>query len=90
MLAPTPKHGSLDGLIQWLEQKPRDGEYDYSNGECCLIRQYMHPADFGAWPPEMQNMYRGGDVGHQVASGYPRTFGGALTRAYAARIELLR
>lgn len=89
MLAPTPKHGTLDGLIQWLERKPRDGVYSFHDSKNCLVCQYMRRTRLTEWPMEMRFMFHGLDR-HRVAAAEPLTYGAALTRAYAARVDDLK
>jgi hypothetical protein len=85
-----PKERSLPDLISWLEAKPPEGTYIYSDWRRCLAAQYnhatghrykavpaakyLHKAPFKEWPFENQLEWIACDAD-------PRTFGGALRRA---------
>ena len=86
---PNWDRGTLHGLIHWLEGKPRDGTYNFSDCSTCLIRQYMEGVDFEFWPTEMRRIYHGSDE-HKIARGtetfgFNQTYGAALERAHAAQ-----
>ena len=85
---PKWDHGTLRGLIHWLEQKPRDGEYNFSDCSNCLIVQYMGEQRQDYWSDDIRAIYAGHDP-HRIASGArdgtPQTYGMALERAYQAR-----
>lgn len=86
---PRWNHGTLDGLITWLEGMPRDGTYIFLDSENCLVTQYMGNQQRHAWPDEMKSIYTGGDrygIARGVGDpGSPQTYGAALERAYLAR-----
>lgn len=70
---------TLDGFIAWLEQQPTDGVYRFVNPTECVLAKYI-------------GGFCGGDeqyaiIGHRqyIIQDHPRTFGGALERARAAR-----
>jgi len=72
---------SLAGLVAWLETKPADEKYDFT--DCrgkCLYGQYMASHGFG-W--EEASSFRANVYMH-VAYQYPWTFGAALERARKA------
>ena len=90
---PKWNHGTLAGLITWLEGKPRDGEYRFANCQDCLIAQYMGGTIQADWSEDMKAIYRGHDV-YKIAMGpepflVRQTYGAALERAYAARAALV-
>lgn len=85
---PKWDHGTLAGLIHWLEGKPRDGTYNFSDCGNCLIVQYMGEYRRESWSHDMLSIYAGHDP-HRIAvgpirDGLPQTYGAALERAYQA------
>lgn len=96
MLARQPHEEvlTLPNLIAWLEKQPADGKYSYDNPYACLLAQFMRAngfpeAHFGGFEYAVTG---GGDsIPHSIPNGLnkialslPRTFGGALQKAYAA------
>lgn len=93
---PRWNHGTISGLITWLEGKPRDGEYDFMDCYQCLITQYMAGTPRDCWLQEMRDIYHGQDR-HRIAIGFVdqlgnrvQTYGAALKRAYRARQAVAR
>lgn len=101
LLEPAPCIFSLDALIAWLEKKPADEEYNYTDGKSCLVYQYLTDAGMSishvtagryfTTPYTIGANYPG--TFNQIAYGNwetgpnGRTFGAALQRAreYANR-----
>jgi hypothetical protein len=85
---------SLESLIAWLEKQPKCKEYCYADNGVCLIGQYLSTSlgcevlvgsrDFCRLSPGGEDYGRDEyfpDVFHDIAQGYPHTFGAALDRA---------
>lgn len=82
---------SLASLIAWLEKQPATNEYCYMDTGLCLLGRYFTAMGF-------ENVLVGGttvdhdgirdaplpEVLQKIAEGFPRTFGAALERAWAA------
>ena len=66
---PKWNHGTLAGLITWLEGQPRDETYVYNNPCDCLIARYMGEAHNASWSSAMRDIYGGNDQ-HKIARGY--------------------
>lgn len=85
---PQWNHGTLEGLIAWLEARPRETRYRFASCTDCLMRRYMGDGWATEWPPEMTAIYHGYDphkIGGGADFGATHTYGEALDRAYAAR-----
>lgn len=90
---PRPNPKSMAAVVQWLETKNPEQEYDYCDSGECLAAQYndsigreydLHWAlgkgFFGSFSRRFNTFdYRL----ENVACDYPRTFGAALERARA-------
>jgi hypothetical protein len=90
---PKWNHGTLAGLITWLEGQDPTGTYNFANCEQCLIGRYMTGVERARWPVEMLAIYAGHDL-HKIARGtdlfqLTLTYGSALERAYAAQAALV-
>lgn len=86
----------LGTLISWLEKRPTDESYCYTDNGECLLAQYLMACGFsdvcvggwGAWDYVDHKGHRidvaGNIVFLHIAKGRPRTFGSALDRAREA------
>lgn len=82
---------SLDSLIMWLESIPRDRTYDYGDPMYCLAAQYN--AHIGRKykvvglfrPPSPDDDFD--TLLETIALKGPRTFGAALERTRALRVD---
>lgn len=80
---------TLESLIAWLEKRPADNEYCYTETGECLLAQYFSASGYGPVLMGANEFGRKGiaesiplPVGfNKIALGYPRTFGAALERA---------
>lgn len=79
---------SLEGLISWLETKPPETTYCYTDIGGCLVYQYFHArgipiCSMGAldWSDTTGGQHLLPPGLNAVAVGNPRTYGGALQRA---------
>ena len=80
---------SLRGLIAWLETKPADEQYEYSQPLKCVAAQYLQSmgcpekdssVDFGGYVA-LETKAPDRDWLYQIVSQFPQTFGAALERA---------
>lgn len=87
---------SLEGFVAWLETMPPNGQYEFVACDgTCLIGLYATAIGHPKWidihtallphPHDCPEMYVY-DFG-QLACGFPRTFGAALSRARALLAE---
>lgn len=79
---------TLQALISWLEQQPKDQNYDYGcNGHCMLAQYFQHCGIANSVGGQSFQPNGGGPrvslpvSFRHIAIDSPRTFGGALTRA---------
>jgi hypothetical protein len=80
-------------LIDWLASQPPAKPYDYANGSCCLITQYLRSRGFTRAVVDSHSAYLDGSWGtarrtrtlppswNDIAQQKPWTFGAALERA---------
>jgi hypothetical protein len=96
----------LEPLIAWLESKPKDGTYRYSNGGNCLLAQYLKAqgadvSSVGPYGYSIRNKegfnerFDMPDDIDDIAAGGPNdpdtmTYGEALHRAYHLREQRKR
>lgn len=65
---------SLEQFTAWVSTQPVDGTYVFSDGENCLMAQFLHSQGRAKEPP-MPDWYL------PVTMPAPHTFGAALKRA---------
>lgn len=91
---PKWNHGSLSGLITWLEGLSPDAMYNWWNTQDCLMCRYMGSTINESWSQDMRDIYSGTDKfkiarGHNPISSVQQTYGEALERAYEAQAALV-
>lgn len=86
---------TLDDLIAWLETKPRDGTYQYTHPNTCMLCQFLK--DRGVRLPHVDSYGWGVIEGvhtplppyfDSIAMGGHWSYGAALTRARTYRNAL--